>query len=196
MHFAFILYPILGYLLGSLPFALWITHLIKGVDIREVGSGHVTTTNTIRQVGWIPGLLVASLDIIKGFIPTYLAIRAELPTWLIAITAGLTVVGHCWPVFAGFKGGMGLATTGGILIAISHLGLLISLIILLVCVLVIHHAARGAVLAALISPFVFWLLGLESTVLLVSTVVAAIIAARFYHEDWNRKYRELWLDRD
>ena len=76
-----ILYWILGYLVGSLPFALWITRLVKGVDVRDGGSGHVTTTNTIRQAGFAPGAAVLIFDISKGFLPTYFAIRAGLPAW-------------------------------------------------------------------------------------------------------------------
>ena len=189
------LYPVFGYIIGSLPFALWVTRAVKGTDIRNAGSGHVTTTNTIRQAGWLPGLLVAILDISKGFLPVYLAIGAGLPVWLIAITAGLTVAGHCWPIFASFRGGMGLATTGGILLAVSPLGFLISLGLLLVCVLVIRHAARGAVVAAVVGPFVFWVLNFDMITFWIGTTCAVIIAARFYSEDWNRKYRELWLDR-
>lgn len=191
-----IIYPILGYFFGSLPFALWISRFIKGVDIRDVGSGHVTTTNTIRQVGWWPGVLVAILDLSKGFIPTFLALQAELSDWAVALTAGLTVAGHCWPVFASFRGGMGLATTGGILLAVSPLGFLIAFGLLLICVLVIRHSARGAVLAAVLGPFVFWILGLRGVDLWVGSAAALIIAVRFYLEDWNRKYRELWLDRE
>ena len=68
------LFPILGYLFGSLPFSVWVTHLAKGVDVRDAGSGHATTTNTIRQAGWGWGALVAILVVAKGFIPTYLAV--------------------------------------------------------------------------------------------------------------------------
>jgi acyl phosphate:glycerol-3-phosphate acyltransferase len=195
MQLTFFLYPIFGYILGSLPFALWVTRILKGTDIRNAGSGHITTTNTIRQAGWLPGLLVAILDISKGFLPIYLAISAGIPVWLIAITAGLTVAGHCWPIFASFRGGMGLATTGGILLAVSPLGFLIALGFLLICVLVIRHAARGAVVAAVIGPFVFWFLNLDMITFWVGTACAIVIAVRFYLEDWNRKYRELWLDR-
>lgn len=195
MQPSFLIYPVLGYILGSLPFALWITHFIKGTDIRNAGSGHVTSTNTIRQAGWLPGILVALLDITKGFIPTYLALNAGLPDWVIAITAGLTVAGHCWPIFARFRGGMGLATTGGILLAVSPLGFLIALGLLLVCVLVIGHSARGAAVAAVIVPFAFWFLDLGSTAFWVGTATAIIVAVRFYLEDWDRKYHELWLDR-
>jgi len=195
MRFSFLIYPVFGYLLGSLQFALWITRLMKGIDIRNAGSGHATTTNTIRQIGWLPGFFFAFLDITKGFIPTYLALSAGLPDWLIAITAALTVVGHCWPVFTSFRGGMGLATTGGILLAVSPFGFLVAFGLLLVCVLVIRHSARAAVVAAVIGPSVFLLLDLNSTTIWVGTATAIILAARFYTEDWNRKYRELWLDR-
>ena len=195
MQLPYLLYPIIGYFCGSLPFALWVTRIINGNDIRNAGSGHVTTTNTIRQAGWLPGLLVAILDISKGFIPVYLAIGAHIPVWLIAITAGLTVAGHCWPIFASFRGGMGLATTGGILLAVSPIGFLIALGLLLICVLVIRHAARGAVVAAVLGPFVFWILGLDMITFWVGTTCSVVVAGRFYFEDWNRKYRELWLDR-
>ncbi|HBX70814.1 MAG TPA: acyl-phosphate glycerol 3-phosphate acyltransferase [Chloroflexi bacterium] len=196
MQLAIFLFPFLGYLFGSLPFALWITRLVKGTDIRDAGSGHVTTTNTIRQAGWLPGILVAILDISKGFVPTYLALNAGMPNWVLALTAAAIVMGHCWPIFAGFRGGMGLATTAGILLAVSPLGFLVAFAILLLCVLLIRHAARGAVVAALLAPFVFWVLGLRGPELWVGAAAALVLAARFYLEDWNRRYRELWLDRD
>ena len=68
------LFPLLGYLSGSLPFSVWVTRYAKGVDVREAGSGHATTTNTIRQAGFGWGALVAVLDVAKGFIPTYVAL--------------------------------------------------------------------------------------------------------------------------
>ena len=70
---------LLAYLSGSLPFGLWITRLVKRVDIRDGGSGHITTTNTIRQAGWLPGALVLVLDVAKGFLPTYLALHLGQP---------------------------------------------------------------------------------------------------------------------
>src|ERR1051326_4641036 len=70
-----VLFPILGYLFGSLPFSVWVTRFAKGVDVRDAGSGHATTTNTIRQAGFGWGALVAILDVTKGFIPVYLALN-------------------------------------------------------------------------------------------------------------------------
>ena len=184
-----------GYLLGSLPFGLWITRLVKGVDVRDAGSGHVTTTNTIRQAGWIAGAVVLILDITKGFLPVYFASRAGLPAGSVGLAAALAVIGHCWPVFAQFRGGMGLATMGGALLAVSPFGFLLALGVLILLVLVIRHSARASFFAGLAIPILFWLAGLRGTELWVAALSGLVIALRFTI-DWNRKYHELWLDRE
>ena len=190
-----LLYWLFGYLLGSLPFGLWITRLVKKVDVRDGGSGHVTTTNTIRQAGFAPGALVLILDISKGFIPTFLAIRAGLPAWSVALVAGLTVIGHCYPVFANFRGGMGLAAAGGAMIATNFTVAMIVLAFLILLVLVIRHSARAALFTGLLAPFLLWLLHFRGTELWVMSATGIVIAIRFA-DDWKRKYNELWLDRE
>ncbi|RME06044.1 MAG: glycerol-3-phosphate acyltransferase [Anaerolineae bacterium] len=189
------LFPVLGYLLGSIPSALWVTRLVKGVDVREGGSGHVTTTNTIRQAGWGWGVLVFVMDVSKGYLPVYLALRAGAPAWLIALTAAAAVIGHCWPLYAGFRGGMGLACAGGAFLAVYPLAFAIALALLLALTLSIHHSARASVFAGLLVTPVLYLLGLRGTILWVAPAVGAVIAVRFL-DDWNRQYRELWLDRE
>jgi glycerol-3-phosphate acyltransferase PlsY len=189
------IYWLLGYILGSLPFALWITRLVKGIDVRDGGSGHVTTTNTIRQAGWVPGAAVFALDFGKGFLAVWLAHRAGLPDWSVGLTGALAVAGHCWPLFAQFRGGMGLATTAGALAAVSPLGFLLAFATLLFFVLVLHHGARGGLVAGLVAPLVLWLVGLRGAVIWVAVGAGIVIAVRFTI-DWNRKYRELWLDRE
>ena len=95
--------------------------------MRDAGSGHATTTNTIRQAGFGPGALVLVLDIAKGFLPTWLALHTvgqnsilSYMPWIAPLTAALVIVGHCWPVFAKFRGGMGNASTGGCLLAAAE----------------------------------------------------------------------------
>jgi len=190
-----VLFPVLGYLCGSLPFALWITRLVKGIDVRDGGSGHVTTTNTIRQAGLGWGILVLILDINKGFIPTYFAASLDLPYWAVALTAGLAVVGHCWPLFAQFRGGMGLATTGGSLLAINPLGFVIGLGVLLSLTLLIRHSAKAAFFTGLLIPVALWVLSQRGLILWVSVATGVVTSIRFL-DDWNREYRELWLDRE
>ena len=189
-----LVYWIAAYLAGSLPFGLWVTKALKDVDLREGGSRHVTTTNTIRHAGWGAGALVLILDISKGFLPVYAAYKAGMPIWGVALTAALAVIGHCYPLFAGFRGGMGLATSGGALLALSPLGFLLALATLILLVLLIHHAARAALFTGILAPFVLWAFRLPPLTVWTMAACGAVIALRFAI-DWNRTYRELWLDR-
>ena len=191
-----LIFLISGYLIGSLPFAIWITQLVKGVDLREGGSGHAGATNTLRQAGWWWGVVVLILDISKGFIPVHAAISVGLSSWIVALTAALAVVGHCWPLWANFRGGMGLAVTGGALLAISPLFFLVALGVLISLLLILRHAAKASFFTGILMLPIFWLIGQRGIVLEFSALTGAVIAVRFYSEDWNRKYRELWLDRE
>ncbi len=195
---SYFLFPILGYLCGSLPFSIWITRYVKKVDVRDAGSGHATTPNTIRQAGFGWGALVFVLDVAKGFIPTYLALtvgRDTISPYIIVLTATFAVVGHCWPVFAQFRGGMGLATSGGTFLAINPLTFLVCFGLLLIFVLVIRHSARASVFTGVLAAPVVWLLNIRDISFWVALGAGAVIAIRFLI-DWNRKYRELWLDRE
>jgi acyl phosphate:glycerol-3-phosphate acyltransferase len=188
-------FALLGYLCGSLPFAIWVTRLVKGMDVRDAGSGHATTTNTIRQAGFGWGALVLVLDIAKGFLPTWLAVHYAPVGWMVPLTAAMAVIGHCYPLFAGFRGGMGLATAGGTLFAVSFQSGIICLAVLITLVLVLKHGARAGVLTGIIAPLVMLLFGLRGVPVWVGVAVGLVIAFRFLI-DWNRKYRELWLDRE
>ena len=190
-----LLFPILGYLFGSLPFSIWVTRIVKHVDVRDAGSGHATTTNTIRQAGFGWGALVAILDVAKGFIPTFLAIRFSNNVWIVVLTAALAVVGHCWPIFAQFRGGMGLATFGGALLATNWFAFVIGAGLLLTLVLILHHGARASVFTGILIAPLFWLFNLRGLELWIALACGLVIAYRFLI-DWNRKYRELWLYRE
>ena len=193
-----ILFPIFGYLSGSLPFSIWITRYAKNVDVRNAGSGHATTTNTIRQAGFGWGALVLILDLAKGFIPTFLAInvgRDGIPPYIVALTAGLAVVGHCWPVFAQFRGGMGLAALGGALLAANWFAFIVGLGLLLTLTITIRHGARASVFTGIFLAPLFWLINLKGMEFWIALAGGVVIAYRFLI-DWNRQYRELWLDRE
>ncbi len=189
------LFPILGYLLGSLPFSIWVTRFVKGVDVRDAGSGHATTTNTIRQAGFGWGTLVFVLDVAKGFLPTFLALKYSNDVWITALTAAFAVVGHCWPLFAGLRGGMGLATAGGAFLAVNILAFLVCIGLLILLVLVMRHSARASVFTGLLAAPALWILNIRDVSFWVAVGAGLVIAVRFLI-DWNRKYRELWLDRE
>ncbi len=191
-------FPILGYLSGSLPFSIWITRYVKGVDVRDAGSGHATTTNTIRQAGFGWGALVLILDIAKGFLPTYLALHIaqdDILRYIVPLTAACVVIGHCWPLFAQFRGGMGLAAFGGALLAVNWFAFIIGLGLLLLLTVTIHHGARASVATGILMAPLFWLFNLRGIEFWIAITGGLVIAYRFLI-DWNRRYRELWLDRE
>lgn len=196
--------PILGYLCGSLPFSIWVTRYARNVDVRDAGSGHATTTNTIRQAGFGWGALVLVLDLAKGFLPTFLAVYVGrdatsysqgIPPYMVALTAALSVAGHCWPAFAQFRGGMGLATFGGALLAVNWIAFFAGLALLIACLLTLRHGARASVLTGILIAPLFWVLNLRGFEFWIAIACGIIIAVRFTI-DWNRQYRELWLDRE
>lgn len=191
---ALLVFSLLGYLSGSLPFAVWVTRLAKGVDVRDAGSHHASTTNTVRQAGFGPGIAVLVLDIAKGAVPVYLASRMGVAGWMLGVVAAAAVAGHCWPLFAGFRGGMGLATAGGAYLALSWLSFTIVLGLLVALALVVRHAARASFAAGLLSAPLLLLFQMPAEVVWVAFLTGLVVAGRFTI-DWNREYRELWLDR-
>jgi acyl phosphate:glycerol-3-phosphate acyltransferase len=188
-------FPLLGYLSGSLPFSVWVTHFAKGVDVRNAGSGHATTTNTIRQAGFGWGALVAVLDVAKGFVPTFLAARISNETWVIVLTAALAVVGHCWPLFGQFRGGMGISAFGGALLATNWFSAFVGLGLLLALLFTLRHGARAGVLTGILVAPLLWLFNMRGVEMWIALACGLVMAFRFLI-DWNRKYRELWLDRE
>jgi glycerol-3-phosphate acyltransferase PlsY len=112
----FLLIALFGYLLGSLPWGLIVGYVTTGRDIRESGSGKTGTTNVLRTAGRAAAVIVMALDIAKGAVPALVGRYLFDSNEVAAVGAGAAVVGHVWPVFAGFRGGRGVASTfGGIL---------------------------------------------------------------------------------
>ncbi len=120
---------IFAYLLGSVPFALLIGKGIYGVDVRQRGSGNIGTTNVFRVLGKRAGALVFAGDLLKGFIPVYFSLN--LPSYLSSnfssvenvklvavLAAGAAIAGHTFPIFLRFKGGKGVATGAGTILAL------------------------------------------------------------------------------
>src|SRR5947209_4379055 len=102
-----------AYLIGSIPFGLIVGRRVRGVDIREFGSGKTGFTNSLRTIGLGPSILVLAGDFLKGALPVLLAARLFGSPALEVVAASFAVVGHVWPVFAGFKGGRGVTTAFG-----------------------------------------------------------------------------------
>ncbi len=183
-----------AYLLGSIPFAILITRWRSGFDVRKVGSGHATATNTMRAAGWIAGIAVMLLDVSKGFLAVWLTKRFAEFGWEPALAAAMVVVGHCWPLYAGFRGGMGVASGAGTLLATWPLGLVLAIGLGAASQLLIRHSARGNALTGMLVGPLWLVFGAAGEDVLLALVVGLLLAYRA-RIDWKREYQELWWDR-
>ncbi len=116
-----------GYLLGSLQPGLLVGRLARGIDIREYGSGKTGFTNTLRTVGLPAAIFVVAVDIGKGIAPVLIGRLLFDDPWAATFGGLGAVLGHTWPVFAGFRGGRGVATSFGAFFAIAPLAALIAM---------------------------------------------------------------------
>lgn len=103
-----------GYLFGSFPSGIIIARLFNGPDPRLVGSAHIGATNLLRHTGPIAGLLTGLLDLSKGVLAVWVVQQLFPSPWVLPLTGIAAIIGHCWPVFADFRGGMGIAITAGL----------------------------------------------------------------------------------
>jgi len=166
-----ILGVVIGYLLGSIPFAYVAGWLIKGVDIRKVGGGNVGALNVMREVGTVPGLAVYLADVAKGSLAVLIAQWLGAPQlWVFA--AGLAaLVGHSWPVWLKFRGGQGLATAMGILLALAPIQFAISFGIIVIVILFTSNGRFGSAVGLALLPLIIWLFGGELPLVLYAIVI-------------------------
>jgi glycerol-3-phosphate acyltransferase PlsY len=157
----YFLFGTIAYLLGSIPTAIWIGKWRYGIDIREHGSKNAGATNTFRVLGKKPGIIVLCIDIVKGFIATYLPVffllYTESPETVVNIQliAGVfAVLGHILPVFEHFKGGKGVATSLGVVIGIHPPAAGICIVLFLIVFLISHYVSLGAICVAFAFPFI------------------------------------------
>jgi glycerol-3-phosphate acyltransferase PlsY len=151
---------ILSYLLGSIPTALWYGETYHQVDIREHGSGNAGATNTFRVLGRKAGSIVLFVDAFKGFLATGLAailFYFRLVDWETCVTLKilfgfLAVVGHLLPIFCDFKGGKGVATTLGMVLALHPQAALVSILIFLLVFAISKYVSLGSMVASLAFP--------------------------------------------
>jgi glycerol-3-phosphate acyltransferase PlsY len=151
---------ILAYLIGSVPTAVWIGKRFYGIDVREFGSGNAGATNTFRVLGKKAGIPVLIIDIIKGSSAVALAyfssFVARSPEF-INLQLGLGVaalVGHIFPVFAGFRGGKGVATLLGIVVCILPVAASLSLVIFLMVLFLSRMISLSSMLAGVSFPII------------------------------------------
>lgn len=151
---------IIAYLIGSIPSAVWIGKIFYGIDVREYGSGNAGATNTFRVLGKKAGIPVLFIDILKGFAAVQLPYLTELVPGSVQfvnlqLVLGVAALfGHIFPLFAAFKGGKGIATLLGIILAVHPYAALVSIGVFLVVFLVSKYVSLGSITAALTFPII------------------------------------------
>lgn len=160
---------ILAYLLGSIPTSVWLGRALKGIDLREHGSGNAGTTNAFRVLGKSIGIVVFLVDIGKGWVAVSLShLQTEIslgtePMLILRIGLGiLAVTGHIFPLFAGFKGGKGVATMAGVGLALHPFAALAAMGIYLITFLITRISALGSLAAVVSYPiWIIWIFQTE-----------------------------------
>lgn len=151
MYLFFFALIITGYLLGSIPWGFIVCKL-KKINIREIGSGNIGATNVYRALGFRWAAVVGALDVLKGVVPTIIALQI-LDTDLLILTVGMAAVaGHNWSIFVGFKGGRGVATTGGVVLVLMPWISLFVVLVWAVIVKLTRYVSLGSIAAAVIFP--------------------------------------------
>jgi glycerol-3-phosphate acyltransferase PlsY len=156
---------LLGYLVGSFPTAILVGKIMRGsdFDIRNEGSGNAGGTNVFRVLGWKPGLIVTLIDVFKGFVATLWVSQWQpfgsgyIDATVMPILTGLAAVcGHIWSMFADFRGGKGVGTAGGMIIALYPVAAMVCLAIFILVVYFTRYVSVGSMVAALSLPVVLW----------------------------------------
>lgn len=188
----------LGYLSGALPWGLWLGRWVKGVDVRTLGSRNLGATNVYRSLGPALGITTLVLDIAKGALPVAilpgLALTRDFPggrEWCMVAVAVAAVCGHMWTCFAGFRGGKGVATTVGALLALAPLSFAVFAVVFVATVALTRYVSLGSVLGSLafvLVSAVWGSNGVRSPTFAVGAVLALLVILR-HRENLGRLAR-------
>ncbi len=176
---------VISYVIGSIPAGFIAGKLLKGVDIRAYGSGNIGATNVLRTFGKLPALFVLLFDVFKGYLIAYFfstALYGYLHFFELSViktVLGLSVIaGHIWPIFLKFKGGKGVATSIGVLVALDIKIAIIIFAVWLVSFLVFRYVSLSSIAASVVSPLLFLVFGAGIELILFSSALAFIISFR------------------
>ena len=189
-----IVFLILAYLMGSVSSAVLFGKLLRGVDVRDMGSGNAGFANVLRTLGPSVGIPVLLIDVLKGFFAVqlaYLITGIETGTelfYFFQILFGVgALIGHLFPIFYGFRGGKGVATGLGIVLALFPLGAVLSLVVFVIALLISQYMSLGSLLAGLSFPlFVMFLLPVDNIPLIVFSWLVAVLLILTHQKNIDR----------
>jgi glycerol-3-phosphate acyltransferase PlsY len=179
---------VIAYLFGSIPTSVWWGKAFHGMDVREHGSRNAGATNTFRVLGWRSGVPVLLIDIAKGFVPVRIlpnmsGLQPDSPEWMwlrVALVIA-AVVGHLYPVFSGFRGGKGVATSLGGILAVHPGAAAICVAVFVLVFLVSRYVSLGSLCAALAFPVAVAVIYQETSAVKVGFAVALCVLVFFTH---------------
>ena len=179
-YIVYSIFMLAAYLCGAVPFGFLIGKM-RGVDVRTVGSKNIGATNVYRTVGHKWGFLAFFCDFLKGLLPTLAAVwflksHAAAPLAHLALATGImTVVGHMWTCFMKFKGGKGVATAFGMLMALLTVPVLIAFGIFVLTVWLSHYISLGSILAAVAIAVLVWIFPATLPLRVIVTLLGAFV---------------------
>lgn len=171
-----ILFVLLAYLIGSFPTGFVFFRLSEKKDIRQFGSQSMGATNVLRLKGWKYALSVMIVDIFKGFLPVFLAMRLFSDQTFALVCGFMAVLGHCFPVYIKFRGGKGVATTVGMFAAVALKPLLFMLVIFVAVAALTRYVSLGSLLASMSFPAFAFLFKEEKEILWLGLAIFLLIA--------------------
>lgn len=184
---------LIAYLLGAIPFTLIIGKVFYNIDPRKVGSGNLGATNSLRVLGWKAGVAVAILDVLKSvlalYIAKYLFSSPELLTyqsWAMVVAALCAILGHAFSPYIGFKGGKGVATAAGAMIALSPKIFLILLVVFVTTIAISRYVSLGSITVAALYPFVTYLMHSGDLPRLLFSIITAVLVIYFHRSNIAR----------
>jgi len=183
-----------GYLLGSIPCGYLVVKAMRGIDVRNFGSGNIGTTNVQRILGSSSALLVLVGDMGKGALSVYLGVLlapfAHMSPQVMGGMAGITsIIGHNWPVFLKFKGGKGVAISAGVFLTLTPFPFMLSALVMALVVGLTRYVSLGSITAAGALPFFIWFWMKEGSFYLVLSALAASLILLRHRSNLRRLLR-------
>ena len=173
-----LLFALFSYLFGSFPTGYILYYLSEKKDIRGYGSQSIGATNMFRLKGWIFAIPVISVDILKGFLPVFLALKL-FPDKRFALLCGfLAVLGHCFPLYIKLKGGKGVATSVGVYLVLAFKPLLIGIGVFLIIIALTRYVSLGSIMAMLSLPLSIYFIQGNQEAAILSIAIFLLIVIR------------------
>jgi acyl phosphate:glycerol-3-phosphate acyltransferase len=166
-----------AYFIGAFPTSYVAGRLLRGIDLRQHGSGNLGATNAFRVLGWKAAIPIFLLDMAKGFLPAYLfpIIDGSTATGWALVYGAVAITGHVFSVYVGFRGGKGVATGAGVFLALAPVAVLGGLLLWLVLVFGTGYVSLGSIAAAAALPVLVALTGAPTEVLVLAIVLGVFV---------------------